>query len=124
MRIARATNDLQKISKMYAEGLGLQHLGSFENHDGFDGVMIGDPSCDYHFEFTHEHGTPAPLNNSPENLIVFYVNDLHEFETRSSAMLAAGFVKVKAHNPYWNVHGVTYADFENYRVVISSMRQQ
>ena len=26
---------------MYCRGLGLQEIGRFENHDGFDGVMLG-----------------------------------------------------------------------------------
>jgi hypothetical protein len=27
--------------------------GRFEDHAGFDGVMLGEPGAPYHFEFTH-----------------------------------------------------------------------
>ncbi|WP_407656490.1 hypothetical protein [Methyloglobulus morosus] len=38
---------------MYCKGLELCVLGRFENHQGFDGVMIGSAGMDYHFEFTY-----------------------------------------------------------------------
>jgi hypothetical protein len=44
-RIARPTNQLEMISEMYQEGLGLEIPGSFQDHDGFDGVMLGVPGA-------------------------------------------------------------------------------
>ena len=41
MRVARPTDYLKEISKMYQLGLGLNVLGQFEGHDGFDGVILG-----------------------------------------------------------------------------------
>lgn len=118
LRIARATNDLKRISEMYSEGLGLEILGSFDNHSGFDGVMLGTKEADYHFEFTHEHGQLAPRSNSPEQLIIFYANDVEHSHMLRNQMLKAGFEIVKSHNPYWDQHGYTLEDFEGYRTVV------
>jgi hypothetical protein len=41
LRVARPTDRLETIVKMYQDGLGLEILGSFEGHSGFDGVMLG-----------------------------------------------------------------------------------
>ena len=37
LRIARPTAQLDRIARMYREGLELEQLGGFEDHDGFDG---------------------------------------------------------------------------------------
>jgi hypothetical protein len=54
LRVARATDRLEEVARFYLEGLGLNKLGSFENHEGFDGVMLGSPGAPYHLEFTHQ----------------------------------------------------------------------
>jgi len=118
MRIARATNDLKRISKMYEAGLSLKKLGSFEDHQGFDGIMLGHESCDYHFEFTQERNVKAAISNSEENLIVFYVPDVEDYKKIAAQMIQAGFIKVTSHNPYWDQFGSTFQDFEAYRIVI------
>ena len=38
MRVARATDHLEQIINFYRNGLGFEIIGSFEDHDGFDGV--------------------------------------------------------------------------------------
>lgn len=118
LRIARASNDIQRISKMYCEGLGLRILGSFEDHSGFDGIMLGSEEVDYHFEFTHEHMKMAPPSNSPEQLIVFYIGSISQTEVLREQMINAGFKVVKSCNPYWDQHGYTLEDFETYRIVL------
>ena len=73
LRIARPVRNLVETQTMYCRGLGLRVLGSFENHQGFDGVMLGTAEGSYHFEFTccRRHPvTPAP---SAEDLAVFYI---------------------------------------------------
>lgn len=56
VRIARPTDNLEAVVSFYRDGLGLEVLGSFENHEGFDGVMLGMPGEQVHFEFTRQHG--------------------------------------------------------------------
>lgn len=118
LRVARATNDLKKISEMYQNGLGLKVQGSFKDHSGFDGVILGKESTPYHFEFTQEMGVTAPHSNSPESLIVFYVPIANEWEKLKNQMIAAGFELARSHNPYWDENGCTLIDPEGYRVVL------
>ncbi len=74
-RVARPTDNLESIVEMYRHGLCLEVLGSFQNHDGFDGAMLGCPGAQYHLEFTHQHGQKAARSPSPEHLLVFYLSD-------------------------------------------------
>ena len=43
LRVARPTDDLDTVATMYRIGLGFEILGSFADHQGFDGVMLGHP---------------------------------------------------------------------------------
>lgn len=118
LRVARATNDLQAIAKMYKEGLGLSVLCEFADHCGFDGIMLGAPGLQYHFEFTQQTGFVAPRSPSAESLLVFYLPDLQEWERVKGQMIRAGFRSVTPHNPYWEENGITFEDPEGYRVVL------
>ncbi|MGB9474585.1 MAG: hypothetical protein WCE87_05885 [Candidatus Udaeobacter sp.] len=44
MRVARPTDNLTAIAEMYAKGLGFTVLARFENHRGFDGVILVTPN--------------------------------------------------------------------------------
>ena len=103
---------------MYARGLDLQVLDRFNDHDGFDGVMLGLPGAAYHFEFTVRRSHPMPSTSSPEDLLVFYVPDRRQWERTCARVLAAGFRPVAPVNPYWELRGRTYEDPDGYRVVI------
>ncbi|MGB5947670.1 MAG: VOC family protein, partial [Paenisporosarcina sp.] len=39
MRIARPTDQLDRIIEFYETGLGLKRVGEFRQHNGYDGVM-------------------------------------------------------------------------------------
>jgi catechol 2,3-dioxygenase-like lactoylglutathione lyase family enzyme len=41
LRIARPTDHLSEVIHFYRDGLGFELLSSFEDHDGFDGAMLG-----------------------------------------------------------------------------------
>ncbi len=118
LRIARPTDQLDTIANMYREGLGLEVLGRFDDHDGFDGVMLGEPDAAYHIELTHQRGHDAGRAPTKENLLVFYVPDEVSWTARCDAMRTAGFAEVAAHNPYWDRAGRTFEDPDGYRVVI------
>ena len=103
---------------MYKRGLGLAELGTFRDHGGFDGVMLGNPGSDFHLEFTfcrHHQVLPAPTQ---EDLLVFYTPDPEAWAHSCSAMLSAGFLEVQPFNPYWSERGRTFEDADGYRVVI------
>lgn len=122
LRIARPARDLIRSEAMYRAGLGLARLGHFEDHDGFDGVMLGVPGGTYHLEFTHCRSHPIEPTPTPEDLLVVYVPERDEWEGRCAAMTAAGFEKVPSLNPYWERQGRTFADPDGYRVVIQCAR--
>jgi catechol 2,3-dioxygenase-like lactoylglutathione lyase family enzyme len=118
LRIARPVSDLELSAEMYKHGLGLQELGRFEDHDGFDGRMLGTAGAGFHFEFTRCRPHPVRPAATAEDLLVFYVPDPDAWSARCAAMLAAGFRAVPSFNPYWQRSGRTFEDHDGYRVVI------
>jgi hypothetical protein len=105
---------------MYCHGLGLRVVGSFENHEGFDGVMLGVPGANYHFEFTRCRAHPVVPAPTAEDLAVFYLPTPSEWQRACASMLAAGFRQVASLNPYWDIRGRTFADPDGYRVVLQN----
>ncbi len=118
LRVARPVRDLAHSVAMYRRGLGLQVVASFEDHQGFDGVMLGLAGAGYHFEFTCCRAHPVVPSPTAEDLVVFYVPDPAEWQTTCDAMLAAGFKPVVSFNPYWDAHGRTFEDTDGYRTVV------
>jgi hypothetical protein len=117
LRIARPTNDMAMILKFYRDGAGLDLLGEFHDHDGFDGVMLGHANAPYHLEFTQLKGHVVPNAPSQDNLLVFYLPNAEEYRRSLQRMQAAGFSAVPAFNSYWDANGTTFEDGEGYRVV-------
>lgn len=120
LRVARPTDQLDVIVNMYRDGLDLEVLGSFKDHQGFDGVMLGGDGVSYHFEFTHHHGHTVGKAPTQDNLLVFYVPDRVEWEAACVRMEAAGFKPVPSYNPYWDQDGRTFEDADGYRVVLEN----
>lgn len=90
--------------------------GSFEDHDGFDGVMLGWDNADWHLEFSywrHHRVTPCPTQ---EDLLVLYVDE--QLQCFQDKMLQAGFISCDSFNPWWDAHGVTFRDFDGYGIVL------
>jgi len=118
LRIARPVSDLGRAADMYCRGLGLQVLERFDNHAGFDGVIIGTARGDYHFEFTYCRNHAVRPTPTVEDLIVFYLPAAGEWQTACARMLAAGFEQVVPFNPYWAIRGRTFKDGDGYRIVL------
>ena len=118
LRVARPTNDLVAISHFYVEGLGLSELYAFTGHDEFDGLMLGHPQAPYHLEFTQQVGHVVPPAPTAENLLVFYLPELTEWQAAVARMQAHGYAPVPAYNAYWDRQGLTFADPDGYRVVL------
>jgi len=120
LRVARPTDNLQAIADMYQKGLGLDILSHFEDHEGFDGIMLGNQGMPYHFEFTHHRGHEADKSPTRDNLLVFYIPDGEHWEKHCQRMTEAGFKLVKSYNPYWDRAGKTFEDLDGYRVVLEN----
>ena len=118
LRIARPTDHLEETVCFYTEGLGLARLGSFEDHDGFDGVMLGVPGAAYHLELTRKRGHIAGPAPTQDNLLVFYIPEADAWQVAVEQMGVAGFAPVPAFNPYWDRDGATFEDPDGYRVVL------
>ena len=103
---------------MYCRGLGFHVAGSFANHDGFDGVMLGLEGSNYHIEFTWFRPHPVAALPTAEDLLVFYLPAAADWQAACERMLAAGFEQVASFNPYWEVRGRTFRDPDGYRVVL------
>ncbi|MCP5052323.1 MAG: VOC family protein [bacterium] len=120
MRVARPTDNLEEIAGMYEKGLGFSVLGKFSGHSGFDGVILGHPKHPYHLEFTHHRGTVVGGAPTPDNLIVFYIDDKEKWQRACSQMESADFQVVESYNPYWDDVGRTFQDVDGYRVVLQN----
>jgi catechol 2,3-dioxygenase-like lactoylglutathione lyase family enzyme len=120
LRIAKPVSDLARTQAMYRQALGLEVVGSFQDHEGFDGVMLGMPGAQYHFEFTHCRAHPVAPSPTAEDLVVFYIPLLTDWNGACARMLAAGFRQVPSLNPYWEAQGRTFQDHDGYRVVLQN----
>lgn len=120
LRVARPTDHLDEVVRFYTSGVGLTRLAGFEDHDGFDGVMLGVPGAPYHLEFTRKRGHPAGRAATEDNLLVFYLPDERRWQEAVSRMIAAGYEPVSSFNPYWDRAGRTFQDPDGYRVVFQN----
>jgi hypothetical protein len=118
LRVARPTDNLDQVADMYREGLGFEALATFEDHDGFDGVILGVPGAQYHLEFTHRRGQMVGKAPTEDHLLVFYLPDSREWSDACDRMVRAGFRQVASFNPYWDRQGRTFEDVDGYRVVL------
>ena len=100
LRVARPSDDLDALLAFYRDGLGLGLLYRFDNHAGFDGIVLGREGAPYHFEFTRARGHQVGRAPSQDNLLVFYIPEAEAWQAAVSQMRAAGFAPVPAFNPY------------------------
>jgi catechol 2,3-dioxygenase-like lactoylglutathione lyase family enzyme len=119
-RVARPTNQLQKLVEFYRDGIGLKVIGSFEGHDGYDGIMLGLPDASYHLEFTqYVEGSPCPPPTK-DNLLVFYFSDKDARDKIVQRLNQMGYKEVPPENPYWKNTGVTIEDPDGWRIVLQN----
>jgi hypothetical protein len=120
LRVARPTDQLEQVVRFYTAGVGLEILGSFEDHDGFDGVILGLAGMSYHLEFTRKRGHVAGRAPTLDNLLVFYFPDANDWNAAIKRMTDAGYRAARSFNPYWDRHGRTFEDPDGYRVVLQN----
>ncbi len=124
-RFARHTNNLEQIKSFYIDVVGLELLGGFENHSGYNGVFLGKPDENWHLEFTQSE---AETNHTfdDDDILVFYPNTKLEFELIKENLNFNQVEFIKAKNPYWNdlevSGGIMFLDPEGFRIVISHLK--
>lgn len=120
LRVARPSDNIDALVPFYVDGLGFELLFRFNQHEGFDGIMLGHKDAGYHLEFTAKTGHAAGRAPTQDNLLVFYLPDKQEYAEAVARMERAGFGAVTSFNPYWDRCGRTFEDADGYRVVLAS----
>jgi catechol 2,3-dioxygenase-like lactoylglutathione lyase family enzyme len=121
LRVARHTNNLEKIKSFYIDLLGFELLGSFENHDNYDGVFIGKPNLDWHFEFTISN-EKAQHSFDEDDIFVIYPEKVIDYNNLINNLLINCVSIIISKNPYWNENGKMFLDPDGYRIVISPLK--
>ena len=120
-RHARHTNNLEQLKTFYTEILGLEVLGSFENHNNYDGVFIGKPNENWHLEFTQ---TTEIVNHTfdEDDILVFYPNTNQEYELILEKIIKENIQFIAPKNPYWKENGKMILDPDGYRIIVSNLK--
>jgi catechol 2,3-dioxygenase-like lactoylglutathione lyase family enzyme len=120
VRIARPTDRLAAVIRFYRDGLGLEELGGFQDHEGFDGAMLGLPDAPWHLEFTCQRGHRVGEAPTRDHLLVFYLPEGEAWRAAVDRLGALGHAPVPSYNPYWDRRGLTFEDPDGYRVVLQN----
>jgi hypothetical protein len=118
LRAARHTTQLQPLIHFYCGILDLEILGEFHDHDGYDGVFIGNRGSDWHIEFTVSDENPDHRPDA-DDLLVFYAESEAEYEHLTQQFKINNIPEIDSKNPYWATNGKTYTDPDGFRIVIS-----
>ena len=121
LRFARHTNNLEKIKSFYINILGFEILGSFENHNNYDGIFIGKPKLDWHLEFTKSNET-VNFNFSEEDYLVFYSENKLEYNRILEKISKNNIEFITSKNPYWNENGKMILDPDGFGIIISNLK--
>lgn len=119
-RIARPTNNMKEAVKFFKDGLGFEIISSFENHEGFNGIMFGHKEMNYHIEITEQIGHTVKIIPTKDDLMIFYIKDKSDWQNYKNKLEELGFKTVKSLNPYWDIKGITFEDFDGYRIVLQN----
>jgi catechol 2,3-dioxygenase-like lactoylglutathione lyase family enzyme len=117
-RVARPSRDLEAAERFWVEGLGLQVLFRAAE-DGAALLMVGWPGAAWHLELVGDPHGDTPPAPTEEDLLVLYLDEPAGDEI-VARLVASGGRRVTARNPYWEEWGVTIADPDGYRLVLSS----
>jgi catechol 2,3-dioxygenase-like lactoylglutathione lyase family enzyme len=120
IRIARPTDKLERALHFYCNGLGFEILDSYENQNGFNGLIVGHKDFSYHLEFTHRSGAHQLPTPSKENILVFFIQDKNAWKEAVERMLIVGYQPVDSLNAYWDENGKTFEDDNGYRIVLQN----
>ena len=121
LRIARPSRDLQASERFWVDGLGLHVL--FRTGPSAEGghalLMAGWPGAAWHLEFVGDPDGDTPAAPTEEDLLVLYVGGEVDADI-INRLIDAGGTQVASRNPYWDHGGVTIADPDGYRLVLTS----
>ena len=118
IRVARPTRDLAAAVSFYGDAAGFPMLASFDDHDGYSGVIFGLPDAARQLELVFRDGVaPTP---SPEDQLVVYLGSAELVAETAGRIRAAGFEPRASPNPYWARTGaVCFVDPDGYWLVLA-----
>jgi catechol 2,3-dioxygenase-like lactoylglutathione lyase family enzyme len=111
---------MNEVTDFYVTGLGFEKLAAFEDHAGFDGVVLGSPNAPYHLEFTHRRGHQSGARPDAETLLVFYLPGEAQWSDAVAQLRAFGAQAAPAHNPFWDRSGLAFEDPDGFRIVLQN----
>lgn len=118
MRVAHPTNDIEQAITFWSRVVGFEILSHFENHDGYDGAILGYPNTQWELEVTRyvsEKPLPSPTD---EDIIALYLGR-DEADDIIKRLLLAGHPQIKHPNPYWQGMGASvHTDPDGYTLII------
>ncbi len=118
MRVARPASDFAAVVAFYGATLGLPVIGSFEDHDGHDGVIFGLPDASRQLEIVRTGETTA--SPTAEDQLVFYLGSADRVEEVAARMRQAGHEPRVSPNPYWErTAALCFLDPDGYWLVLS-----
>jgi len=118
IRVARPTRDLGAARRFYGEALGLPVVASFDDHDGYSGLVFGLPDVSRQLELVAREGEePRP---TAEDQLVLYLGSVEALGATASRLRAAGLEPRSPSNPYWERNGaVAFVDPDGYWLILS-----
>lgn len=120
IRLARPSRNLAAARRFWVDGLGLDVLWETgpEAEGGHALLMVGAPGATWHLELVDDAAAHAENSFGGEDLLVLYLNG-EIAPALIDRLLTCGGSRVTARNPYWERWGVTVADPDGYRLVLS-----
>ncbi|MFW0735840.1 VOC family protein [Flavobacterium sp. T12S277] len=121
LRVARHTDNIEKMVDFYVNVLGFELLGSFQNHKNYGGVFLGMLGLDWHFEFTQSK-TKANHTFDEDDVIVLYPKSIIDYNELVDRVERNNISILTATNPFWNENGKMFLDPDGYRIVLSPLK--
>ena len=119
IRVARPTRDLDRARAFYHGAVGLSILSSFDEHDGYSGVIFGvSDGATMQLELVLQ----AEVEPSPteEDQLVLYLGSADAVAELAASTGSAGYDVKTASNPYWAREGaIAFVDPDGHRLILS-----
>ena len=118
IRVARPTRDLGRARAFYHDAVGLSILSSFDEHDGYSGLIFGLPDGAAQLELVlHADLEPSPTD---EDQLVLYLGSAKAVAELATSIGSAGYEAKTASNPYWAREGaIAFVDPDGYGLILS-----
>lgn len=116
-RVARHTNDLEKIEQFYITVIGLKKLGEFKNHNNYNGIFLGIERADQHLEFTTSL-EKANHTFDEDDIFVFYTKTTEEYLAIKNKIKKENITIETPKNRYWQENGIQIYDPDGYKIII------